>query len=55
VPVIVITTESHTLRPEDLGVAAFLPKPFAVDELVLRVMDLLAVPAQARAAAGREP
>jgi CheY-like chemotaxis protein len=55
VPVIVITAESQALRPRDLGVAAFLPKPFAVDALLRHVGDLLAVPAGARAAAGRDP
>jgi two-component system response regulator MprA len=55
VPVIVITATSQTLRPEDLGVEAFLPKPFDVDELLRRIRDLLATPPQAQGAAGRDP
>jgi DNA-binding response OmpR family regulator len=55
VPVIVITAESQAIRPQDLGVAAFLPKPFQVDELLWHARDLLAIPAGARAAAGRDP
>jgi DNA-binding response OmpR family regulator len=54
VPVIVITAESQALRARDLGVAAFLSKPFAIDTLLWYVRDLLAVPSQARAAAGRD-
>jgi DNA-binding response OmpR family regulator len=59
VPVIVITAASQALRPQDLGVAACLPKPFALDSLLWHVRDLLAIPSQAppqaRAAAGRDP
>jgi CheY-like chemotaxis protein len=55
VPVIVITAESRALRPGDLGVAAFLSKPFDIQALLSYVRDLLAVPSQARVAAGRGP
>jgi DNA-binding response OmpR family regulator len=55
VPVIVITAESQALRPQDLGVAAFLPKPFRVDTLLKHIRDLLAIPPQTRGAAGRDP
>ena len=55
VPVIVITGESQALRPQDLGVAVFLPKPFNIATLVRHVRDLLASPPQAPAAAGRDP
>jgi len=59
VPVIVIAAASQALRPQDLGVAAFLPKPFTLDSLLWHVRDLLAIPSQAppqaRAAAGRDP
>jgi DNA-binding response OmpR family regulator len=55
VPVIVITAESSALRPSDLGVEAFFPKPFDVDELLWHVRDLLAIPPRAHAAAGRDP
>ena len=55
VPVIVITAQSRAIRPQDLGVAAFLPKPFRVDELLWHARDLLAIPSGARAAAGRDP
>jgi DNA-binding response OmpR family regulator len=55
VPVIVITAGSQAIRPQDLGVAAFLPKPFHVDELLRHARDLLAIPSGARAAAGRDP
>ena len=34
---------SVTLRPADLGVEAFFPKPFDVDKLLWHVRDLLAV------------
>jgi two-component system, OmpR family, response regulator MprA len=54
VPVIVITAASQALRPQDLGVAACLPKPFNLDTLLWHVRDLLAIPPQARAAAGRD-
>ena len=54
VPVIVISAASQALRPQDLGVAAFLPKPFNLDTLLWHVRDLLAIPPQARAAAGRD-
>jgi two-component system, chemotaxis family, chemotaxis protein CheY len=55
VPVIVITAESHALRAEDLGVAALFAKPFDVHRLLGCITDLLAVPREARAAAGRDP
>jgi len=55
VPVIVITAASQALRPQDLGVAAFLHKPFNIDTLLWHVGDLLAIPPQVRAAAGRDP
>ena len=55
VPVIVISATSQALRPQDLGVAAVLPKPFNLDTLLWHVGDLLAIPPQARAAAGRDP
>jgi two-component system response regulator MprA len=55
VPVIVITATSQALRPEDLGVEAFLPKPFDVDKLLWHVRDLLALPSRAQGAAGRDP
>ena len=48
VPVIVITAESPALRPSDLGVEAFLPKPFHLDTLLWHVRDLLAIPPRAR-------
>ena len=54
VPVIVISAASQALRPQDLGVAAFLPKPFSLDTLLWHVRDLLAIPPQARAPAGRD-
>jgi DNA-binding response OmpR family regulator len=43
VPVIVITAASPALRPEDLGVEAFFPKPFDIDKLLWHIRDLLAV------------
>jgi DNA-binding response OmpR family regulator len=55
VPVIVITAESRALRAQDLGVSACFPKPFDTNQLLGYVTDLLAVPSQARAAAGRDP
>jgi DNA-binding response OmpR family regulator len=55
VPVIVITAESSALRPSDLGVEAFFPKPFDLDELLWHVRDLLAIPPRAHATAGRDP
>jgi two-component system chemotaxis response regulator CheY len=55
VPVIVITAQSRALRAQDLGVSACLPKPFDTNRLLACVADLLAVPSQARAAAGRDP
>jgi DNA-binding response OmpR family regulator len=55
VPVIVITAQSGALRARDLGVSACFPKPFDTTRLLACVTDLLAVPAQARAAAGRDP
>jgi CheY-like chemotaxis protein len=54
VPVIVITATSQALRPEDLGVEAFLPKPFDVDELLRRIRDLLATPPRAQGTAGHD-
>lgn len=55
VPVVVITAESRALRSGDLGVAACFIKPFDLHDLLSRVQDLVAVPSQARAAAGRDP
>jgi len=55
VPVVVITAESQALRPQDLGVAAFLPKPFNIDAFLWHVRDLLAMPLPADAAAGWDP
>ena len=55
VPVIVITAASQALRPGDLGVEAFFPKPFHIETLLWHVRDLLALPPQARAAAGHDP
>ena len=52
VPVIVITAESQALRPQDLGVEAFFPKPFHIDKLLWHVKDLLAIPSQTNARAG---
>jgi DNA-binding response OmpR family regulator len=49
VPVIVISAESRALRPADLGVDAFLPKPFDIDKLLWHVRDLLALPLRAHA------
>jgi DNA-binding response OmpR family regulator len=43
VPVIVITAASQALRPADLGVEAFFPKPFDIDKLLWHIRDLLAV------------
>jgi DNA-binding response OmpR family regulator len=55
VPVIVVTAASRALRAQDLGVSACFPKPFDTGQLLGCVADLLAVPTQARAAAGRDP
>ena len=55
VPVIVITAETQALRPQDLGVTALLVKPFDIEDLLSSAIDLLAVPSQARTAAGRDP
>jgi DNA-binding response OmpR family regulator len=54
-PVIVITAESQALRPTDLGVEAVFSKPFDIDQLLWHIRDLLALPPQAQAAAGRGP
>lgn len=54
VPVIVITAESRAYRPADLGVEAFLSKPFDIDELLWHVGDLLAIAPRAHGAAGRD-
>lgn len=50
VPVIVITAASPALRPSDLGVEAFFPKPFDIDKLLWHIRDLLAVAPRAQAA-----
>jgi len=42
VPVVAISAAYPGLRPEDLGVDAFFPKPFDLELLVLHVKDLLA-------------
>ncbi len=55
VPVIVITATSQALRPEDLGVEAYLPKPFNVDELLQRIEDLLAMQPQLQEPDSRDP
>jgi two-component system response regulator MprA len=55
VPVIVITAASRALRPGDLGVEAFLSKPFHIDTLLWHVRDLLALPPRASTAADRDP
>jgi len=55
VPVVIITAESRALRAEDLGVSACFPKPFDIHQLLGCIKDLLAVPSEARAAAGRDP
>jgi len=52
-PVIVITAASQALRPGDLGVEAFLPKPFSIDALLWHVRDLLAMPTRT-GAVGRD-
>ena len=41
VPVIAITAVSRALRPRDLGVEAFFPKPFEIDALLQRVRELV--------------
>jgi CheY-like chemotaxis protein len=41
VPVIVITAVSRALRPRDLGVEAFFPKPFEIDTLLQRARELV--------------
>jgi DNA-binding response OmpR family regulator len=48
VPVIVVTATSDALRPTDLGVAAVVPKPFDVEQLLACVKDLLALPPNQR-------
>jgi DNA-binding response OmpR family regulator len=55
VPVIVITAVSQAIRPQDLGVAAFFPKPFSIDTFLWHVRDLLAMPLPADVAAGCDP
>ena len=54
-PVIVVTAQSSALREQDLGVSACFPKPFDTNQVLACVRDLLAVPWEARAAAGRDP
>lgn len=54
VPVIVITAATQALRPADLGVEAFFPKPFDIDKLLWHIRDLLSVVPTAQAAAGRD-
>ena len=41
VPVIIVTAASAALKPSDLGVEAFIPKPFDLDMLLWHVNDLL--------------
>jgi DNA-binding response OmpR family regulator len=56
VPVIVVSAASQALRPRDLGVEAFFPKPFDIDELLRCVKDLLSMrpaPRQAPASDSR--
>jgi DNA-binding response OmpR family regulator len=52
VPVVVITAASQALRPADLGVEAFFPKPFDLNKLLWHIRDLLAVAPKARPAMG---
>jgi len=52
VPVIIITASSDALRPADLGVEAFLPKPFELDTLLWHVSDLLTLPYRTTASVG---
>jgi len=42
VPVVAISAAYQTLRPSDIGVEGFFPKPFDIDLLVRHVTDLLA-------------
>jgi CheY-like chemotaxis protein len=45
-PVLVVTATSDALRPTDLGVAAVLPKPFELEQLLGCVREMLALPPQ---------
>ena len=42
------------MRPRDLGVEAFFPKPFDLDKLLWHIKDLLAIPSQVHATAARD-
>ena len=53
VPVVAISAAYRPLRPRDLGVEAFFPKPFDIDLLVRHVKDLLAYRPRSSDAAGR--
>ncbi len=44
VPVVVISAASKALRADDLGVDAYIPKPFDIDDLVQRVASLVDAP-----------
>ncbi len=54
VPVVVISAASDALRAGDLGVDAYLPKPFDINDLVQRVAHLVDAPVHAPVAAPRD-
>ena len=54
VPIIVISAAYKPPRPEDLGIDAFLPKPFDLRTLVRHVKRLVETAPRAQAPAGRD-
>ena len=46
VPVIAMSAAFRSLRPSDLGIEAFFPKPFDIEALVRHVVEVVARPAR---------